>query len=331
MRLLFELSGEHETLPKSEVLASIEAEGYDWKIIDEADRILVLDTEADPVLLGNRIALAHHVGEFLASGTESDLAHVARNLENIDGTVAIRTRDLRSKPERAVNNELMENIGGILTKGRNVNLDNPDNEIRLIQGHKYYMTLNRSSVDRRSFQMRKVDNRPFFSPISLHPKYARAMVNLARASAGNSFLDPFCGTGGILIEAGLIGAQIIGGDAKVEMIEGCRKNLEKFDINSTMLTSDIGDLKGKVENVHSIATDPPYGRSSSTLREDLGSLYERSFSTFAEILEDKGYLAIVLPKEEYVDTGTRFLELQETHKQRVHKSLDRFYCVFRNH
>ncbi len=331
MRLLFELSGEHETLPRSEVLACIEAEGYDWDIIEEADRILVLDTEADPVRLGERIALAHNVGEFLASGTESDLVHAAKGMGSIEGTIAIRTRDLRPKSERTNNRTLLESIGGILTKGKEVDLDYPENEIRLIQSDNHYMTLNRASVDRPSFQRRKVDNRPFFSPISLHPKYARAMVNLARASAGNSFLDPFCGTGGILIEAGMIGAKVIGGDAKEQMIEGCRENLRKYGISSTMLQSDVGDLRGKVKKVRSIATDPPYGRSSSTMKEEPISLYERSFETFAEILEKGGYLAIVLPEEDFIDIGSHFLELKEKHKQRVHKSLDRFYCVFRNH
>jgi tRNA (guanine10-N2)-dimethyltransferase len=323
MRLIFELSGEHNTLPRSEILASIEAEGHDWRMVDEADRILILDTDADSVRLGERIALAHNVGELLASGTESDLEDAAKDLVDIEGTIAIRMRDLRPKPKRTENRKLLESIGGILTKERKVNLDDPENEIRLIHGDKYYMTLNRASIDRPSFQRRKVDNRPFFSPISLHPKFARAMVNLARASTGRSFLDPFCGTGGILIEAGMIGAKVIGGDAKKEMIEGCNENLRKYGISSDLLRSDVGDLRGKVEKVHSIATDPPYGRSSSTIREEPGSLYERSFKTIAD--------AIVLPKEEFVEIGSQFLELQETHKQRVHKSLDRFYCVFRNH
>lgn len=331
MRLLFELSGEHETLPRSEVLASIEAEGHSWKVIDERGRILVLETDASPERLGERIALAHNVGECLASGTTSDLEDAARGLGDIDGTIAIRMRDLRPKPEKKENKELLRTIGEILTEDRKVDLDNPENEIRLIQGEKYYLTLNKASIDRSSFQQRKVDNRPFFSPISLHPKYARAMVNLARASTGKRFLDPFCGTGGILIEAGMIGAEVIGGDIKQEMIDGCRENIRKYGINSTMLRSDVGDVGSHVEKVHSIATDPPYGRSSSTMREDPGSLYERSFKTFADILEDKGYLAIVLPKEEFIEIGIGFLELQETHKQRVHKSLDRFYCVFRNH
>ncbi|MCK4444907.1 MAG: hypothetical protein KAW09_10200, partial [Thermoplasmata archaeon] len=182
-----------------------------------------------------------------------------------------------------------------------------------------------------SYQQRKVDNRPFFSPISLHPKFARAMVNLSRAASGKSFLDPFCGTGGLLIEAGMIGAKVIGGDIKGGMIDGCQESLLKYGISSTLLQSDVGDIGEQVDRVHSIATDPPYGRSSTTMKEDPGSLYERSFKAFADILEEKGYLAIVLPREEFAEMGSQYMELVETHKQRVHRSLDRYYCVFRNH
>ncbi len=331
MRLLFELSGEHKTLPRSEILACIEAEGYDHDVIEEDFRVLVLETDVGLQRLRERIALAHNVGEHLASGTASELEDSARALDVPSGTIAIRMKDHRPKPEREGNEKLLKRIGGILTQGRKVDLEAPENEIRVIRGNRYHMSLNKVVIDRSSFQQRKVDNRPFFSPISLHPKFARAMVNLSRAESGKSFLDPFCGTGGILIEAGMIGAKVIGGDIKGEMIEGCGESLLNYGIGSRLIRSDVGDIGEHVDKVHSIATDPPYGRSSTTMKEDPGSLYKRSFKALADILDEEGYLAIVLPKEEFAETGSQYLELTEVHKQRVHKSLDRYYCVFRNH
>lgn len=330
MRLLFELSGEHGTLPRSEVLASIEAEGHGYEVLEEEDRILVVETEAGPERLGQRIALAHAISEHISSGTISELEDGAGDLD-VDGTIAIRMRDLRPKRERKTDSAVLERIGGILTKGRKVDLENPDHEIRLVQGESNYLGVQRARIDRPSFQQRKVDNRPFFSPISLHPKYARALVNLARASEGETFLDPFCGTGGILLEAGFIGAKLVGSDIKEKMIEGCKENLSKFNVHSSFFRSDVGDIGKHVGEVSSIATDPPYGRSSSTMREDPASLYERSFRAFQEVLKKNGCLGVVLPGEKYVEMGEGFLELKEVHKQRVHKSLDRFYCVFKNH
>jgi tRNA (guanine10-N2)-dimethyltransferase len=330
MRLLFELSGEHETLPRSEVLASIEVEGHDYEVLEEEGRVLVLETDASPERLGQRVALAHTICEHISSGTILELEEDARDLD-FDGTIAIRMKDLRPKPARTDGTKVLERIGGILTEKHDVDLENPDNEIRLIQGDRNYLGLKRASIDRPSFQRRKVDNRPFFSPVSLHPKYARALVNLARASEGETFLDPFCGTGGILIEAAFVGAKLIGGDIKEEMIEGCRENLKKYDIKSSLYQSDVGDIHEHLERAHSIATDPPYGRSSTTMKEDPRLLYERSFRTFGEMLADGGFLAIVLPSEGFIEVGEDFLHLEEVHKQKVHGSLDRFYCVFKHH
>jgi tRNA (guanine10-N2)-dimethyltransferase len=317
-------------MPRSEVLASIEAEGHGYEILEEEDRILVLETDANPERLGQRVALVHTISEHISSGTISELENGARDLD-IDGTIAIRMRDLRPKPERVTDSTVLERVGGILTEGRKVDLENPDCETRLVQGGRNHLGIQIASIDRSSFQQRKVDNRPFFSPISLHPKYARALVNLARASEGETFLDPFCGTGGILMEAGFIGAKLVGSDIKEEMIEGCKKNLGMFEVHSSFFRSDVGEIGRHVERVSSIATDPPYGRSSSTMREDPGSLYERSFKAFQEVLKENGYLAVVLPNEKHIKMGEEFLQLEEVHKQRVHKSLDRFYCVFKNH
>lgn len=52
------------------------------------------------------------------------------------------------------------------------------------------------------FEKRKAHLRLYNHPTSLHPRLARCLVNLANAK---KILDPFCGSGGILIEAGLIG------------------------------------------------------------------------------------------------------------------------------
>lgn len=331
MRLLFELLGEHETLPRAEVLATVEAEGFDYDILEEEDRILILETEAEPARLGERLALTRYVDEYLASGTLSKLEDAARNLRPLKGSIALRKRDLRPKPERVGKQDELDRLGTILTETYPVNLDNPDNEIRLILGRKNYLALRKATIEKSSFGKRKVDRRPFFSPISLHPKYARALVNLARTSMGKTFLDPFCGTGGILIEAGLIGAKLVGSDIKEDMIEGCRENLLNYNLDSVLFQSDVGEIQQRVDKVSSIVTDPPYGRSSTTMREELGSLYRRSFESISEVLEGGGYLVIVLPDKSFIETGKEFLQLEEVHEQRVHKSLTRYYCIFRNY
>ena len=62
----------------------------------------------------------------------------------------------------------------------------------------------------------------------LPPKLARMMVNLAvGSSAEKTLLDPFCGGGTVLMEAGLLGMKkAIGSDVDAGQIEGAKKNLE---------------------------------------------------------------------------------------------------------
>ena len=59
--LAFELSEEHGTLPKSEVIASIETYGWNYKITGDYDQLLTLETDADPAVLAQRLALTHNI------------------------------------------------------------------------------------------------------------------------------------------------------------------------------------------------------------------------------------------------------------------------------
>lgn len=54
---------------------------------------------------------------------------------------------------------------------------------------------------------------------TVNPKIARALVNLSGVKDKELFLDPFCGTGGILIEACMVGARIIGADVQDKMVK----------------------------------------------------------------------------------------------------------------
>ncbi|MCK4365573.1 MAG: DNA modification methylase, partial [Thermoplasmatales archaeon] len=99
---------------------------------------------------------------------------------------------------------MVRELADVYTKDRDVILENPDNEIRgLITDSKVYVGLKTAEINRSQFEERKIQHRPFFSPISLHPKLARALVNLSSIKKDETLLDPFCGTGGILLEAGL--------------------------------------------------------------------------------------------------------------------------------
>ena len=95
----------------------------------------------------------------------------------------------------------------------------------------------------RDFQARKPTEKPFFQPGSMDPLLARAIANVAGARQGATLLDPMCGTGGVLVEAGLVGANVLGTDAQAKMVRGARENLTHY-LDTDVSTAD-GDDTGK--------------------------------------------------------------------------------------
>jgi len=59
----------------------------------------------------------------------------------------------------------------------------------------------------------------------LPPKLALMMINMAHPSQDDRILDPFCGTGVVLQEAGLLGYSVYGTDLSEKMIRYSRDNL----------------------------------------------------------------------------------------------------------
>lgn len=214
----------------------------------------------------------------------------------------------------------------LISRGFKVDLIKPDYVFRAekINGVEFF-GLKVFERNKSEFESRKVRYRPYCKPISVHPKLARVMVNLARTRKGEKFLDPFCGTGGILIEASLIGAVVYGLDIDVEMVKGSYTNLSFYGLRANIEWGDVAEAI-RFGKFRAIATDPPYGRSASSNKEKITDLYERAFRTFAEILD--GYLCINLPDDRSVELGQNYLKLKEVYHQRVHKNLTRRICVY---
>jgi len=160
------------------------------------------------------------------------------------------------------------------------------------------------------FESRKSHRQPAPHPTAMHPKLARAMVNLSRSQ---DILDPFCGSGGILIEAALMGVKAKGVDIDKDMIERARKNLEHFGVEADL---DVGDARESLE-AEAIVTDLPYGRNSKA--DDLRKLY----STF---LANAKAQTVVVAFPSTVDATTISQEhwrIVDTFTWTLHRSLSK--------
>jgi len=226
MELLFELSKEHSSLPKDEILSCLAAEEISYHIVESNENVLLIKSKInhdDVQKLAQRLSFTFYIDELLFSciNSLSEIQkYASEHMINREGTIAIRCKN---RSENADSQQIVETLGEIYTKDRTVDLTNPDIEMRVVlTDTNVYIGLKIAEIKRTLFEKRKVQHRPFFSPISLHPKLARALVNLSQIKKGKTLLDPFCGTGGMILEAGLFGAHVIGSDIEERWCCCCR-------------------------------------------------------------------------------------------------------------
>lgn len=329
---LFYLSGSNEALSKAEVLAVYEALGLENKVLHSYEQVLVVRA-ASLAEVPERLALCHGVYQFLGTCDPNmrDILSLARRVApEIEDPVAVRVKRIGGRWKELRRDVVEREIGSAL--GKTVNLLNPKSRIvgfltdRFLLGRQLLV-----ATGKKSFHQRHPKTRPFFHPGVLLPQIARATVNLTRLKKGDRLIDPFCGTGGFLIEAGLMGATVYGCDINPRMIEGCRKNLEYYGITRFHLeVGDARDLNGKYpEHFDAIATDPPYGISASTRGLTLEELYMEVFPAFHGMLKKGGYACILSPDkiktEEYAAKAG--FTIKETYYDRVHAGLTRKILV----
>ncbi len=309
MRYLFYLSGEDLNLAEKEVLRLAEVYGR-AKGWERDGRYLILDYEGAEFFM--RLAYTHEVCELRC--VDCNLYDCFRELEVPKGKGCVR---IVGKTENKL--KLERELGALLWKrGAEISVSNPSWVYRVYLGKRCYVGLLRWVRDRKQFLARRPDKRPFLIPSAIKPKLARALVNLTGAM--EVLLDPMCGTGSILIEAGLMGIYPIGVEFFDRIAHGCLKNLRFYRIRGDVAIGDARDLPFKDESFDGVATDYPYLRSTKSAG-DLEELYERSSREIRRVLKKGCYAAVVTN----IDAERYFKDFMVESKfyQRVHGSLTR--------
>jgi tRNA (guanine10-N2)-dimethyltransferase len=341
MRLLFELSGEHPVLPAAEAYAIALSISPNSKQIASEPGVSVIDVPSLKSLSSakdypfDRTAYSHTGHRHLFSCPPSDIEKELKKTEERGefpekGSVRIRVKECGEKKGRSIKLALEKELGGVLFPKHAIDLVKPDISIRILVSQNAHCGIVLHEQEKRPLGERKPAKRPFFSPISLAPKLARAMVNLAIVKEGSKVLDPFCGTGGILLEAGLMGMRLVGSDLEWNMVEGCQRNLEHFGLKDfKVIRADIGSVVASLDSVDfdAVVTDVPYGRASGTRGEKVALIYERMFRTASLVLAPGKRLVLAIHDPALLRCGPDFRELQRI-GVRVHRSLTRYLIVF---
>jgi len=314
MKHIFLLSKENLGLAKAEVLAL--AGKKSAKLIGN---ILILDADFD----FSRLAMTRKVYQHLFMCSIADLEKKMAGFDwnsvyHKDFAVRIYGQG-HSFSEKT----LAKYIWNAVKKPK-VDLSNPKTSIEIIIVGKKVCVGKLVSDVSHDFFKRRLSTRPEQHPTTLDPKLALACVNLTGIPKDSTLIDPFCGIGGFLIEAGLIGLDVEGYDISDIMLKKCKINLEFFKLKKFKLQKkDATKLSGSMDYV---VTDLPYGKGSF-ISDDLESLYSNFLKALFKCLKCRA--AVIFP--DFVDhkkllKKTKF-KIEHTFNIYVHKSLSRNIVV----
>jgi tRNA (guanine10-N2)-dimethyltransferase len=340
-KLFFLLSGEHETLPVSELKAILEAEGYTFKILEKLDQTLRLEVELNCVkAITHRAAFTRLCGLelFTCKAEINEIVKVASSANpngvlNDGESFAVRVKHIKTHCFNVNSMALERKLGELVLNKKataKVNLKTPDKTfIGLLTDNKFVFGVKLAEIPPTPFVERRPKKKPFFHPSAMPAKLARCMVNLAKPKLGELVFDPFCGTGSILVEAALMGCRVLGLDIQRRMVRGTLKNMSYFNIKPEGII--VADAKTPpITKVDCVVADPPYGRSASTLKRTTRHIVEECLEAVCEMLSSGKRVCIAAPKTlniTHIGTALGYKHL-ESHFVYVHRSLTREIAVF---
>ncbi len=244
------------------------------------------ETVANPDTIARRIAFAKRVGRLIPDGLLD--RETRREVER----VSYRLRHFRLGESRAVDRSTVETEILNQLHGK-VKLEDPEYELSVIEGRRKgrtYLLLSKPGIMNQGWAGRRPRSRAFFHPSAIFPKLSRALVNIAGVKEGETLLDPFAGTGSILLEASIVGALPVGVDISWKMARGAL--------------------------------------ASSRMGEELGVIIDGLLKGGAALLS-RGRIAVVMhPRSSRVSPGNTF-RVEGEHHLYVHRNLTRTITVLR--
>ncbi|MGQ9460105.1 MAG: DNA methyltransferase [Candidatus Bathyarchaeaceae archaeon] len=340
-KLFFLLSGEHPTLPFSELKSILEAESHKYRILEKLTQVLRVESSVDSVKsVSSRSAMTRVCCLELFS-CNAVLAEILENtrLASLEGFIeqgesfAVRVRRIRSATPHLVGVELERKLGEqILNKVKKTRVDlmAPQKTFfGVLTDNRFLFGLKMAEISPKPFVERRPRKRPFFHPTAMPAKLARCMVNLAQPKVGDLVLDPFCGTASILVEAWLVGCRVVGFDVQQRMVRGSLQNLLYYGVKPEGIA--VADARHPpVAKVDCIVTDPPYGRSATTLGWDTRQIVEDFLSAIGDTLRKGRRICMASPKSIRIGRMGKELGFKhiESHFVYVHRSLTREIVVF---
>ena len=281
--ILLHLSGENTELAREEALALAGTEEY-----EQYGSILLLNTKYNKIL--ERLAFTHGIFEVFFISDEDKILQDIINFnfnKHYKENFRVKNLNLTGKETEFSERRLGEMIYERL-QNPHVKLTNPKTQFFFIFASEKIICCRLIKNISKDFFQRKPHMKPEMHPTGLSPKLAKALINLTGIKKG-TITDPFCGSGGILVEAGLMGMNSIGYDIDRIMLKRAEINLKHYKVKKYKIEQkDATSLNHEIDY---IVTELPFGKNSKITAKP-EELNQAFFRTLDKILMKKAVIAI---------------------------------------
>lgn len=180
--------------------------------------------------------------------------------------------------------------------------------------------------NKKEYLLRMPKLRPVAKPYTLKSDMARVAVNYLGLKEGK-VLDPFCGIGGILLEAYDMGFTCYGNDISWNDLQHLKSNFNYY-FNEPQLNLSICDAREQFlapQSMDGIVTDIPYGRASRRLGLDL---YDKFLKHAWSMLKNRHRLVVIYANfVEFRDLALNYFVEVKQIDQYINKSMTRHILI----
>jgi putative methyltransferase (TIGR01177 family) len=301
------IGGKYPQLARDEISALFRTYGSS-KIEYCSDNLIIAEGNCEIEKVAQRVAYTKYIAQEIQ--TEDDYCILRGKTFSCSATNDITERE-----------RVVEDIKK--KTGARVSVKNPDYQIAIISyrinSSPFFTSLIgiRIPQPKIDWTNRLVLKRKFLHPSMLEPRICRAMVNLSMVKEGDLIVDPFCGTGGILMEAQELKIRTLGFDILNDMCIGAKQNqLENIVISNAL------HMPLKPFTADAIITDIPYGRTTKLIKGQTRAKMIEVFINNVRTVVKRMVIMCQREDEDIISESMLNMKINTCHLYR-HKSLTR--------
>jgi tRNA G10 N-methylase Trm11 len=271
MKQIFIL-GRNPDLSREEILSYSRARSLNPKeiLFEENFLIVEIDKEIDIQNLGGTI----FSGNVLSEGGEENIEEYIFREDLYDsdkfkyGVFGNSDEDVlkekfKSEKRKAV---LKHGRRGMKSQGGE-RLEIPNADVQFFLAEKegiFYFGILNKEYDYNGVKKRDMEKPVRREELAISPRLSKILINLSGAREDDLMLDPFCGIGGILIEALVQDIKVYGVDKDAKAIKGALENMkwlkQNFQIKKPYIVERWDAKKVPDKQFDAIATETPLGK-----------------------------------------------------------------------